>query len=209
MRHKAVLVEWASSVGETMNKPNVHPALISLFLLTVIVGGCSRLEELTKNRDQQPEKPVANSTAGPEKSPSFDGYVLDEASVIDATPETEIEAALRQLEERAKVKCIVVTVRSVGGKQIREYAAERLSDMNVRAEKGVILFVTAIEDREWYIKAAPGLDVELSDEDLSQIGEALVPDFKAKRYAAGLKKSIREMVAKLAKSEKFEAFEIE
>lgn len=192
-----------------MQTHNLSRTLIALSMLAMVVLGCSRLSQNQSNTAQQPDKPVANSTnssSTPEKSSGV--FVRDEANVIESKPEAEIETALRQLEERAKVKFIVMTVKTAGGVDLKDYAADRLSKMDVSAEKGVILLVAALEDREWFIKPAPGLDVELTQGDYQEIGDKLTLDFKAERYADGVKKCVREMIAKLEKTEKFEPIEL-
>lgn len=136
--------------------------------------------------------------------PKADGFVNDFAGVLAEKDKQDLEAALKKLQERAKIDLAIAVVQTTGEKNIFDYSLAMAKEWKVGSENGGILFVAAVEDRKWHIQITKNLEDDLSNDEVKKIGDVVVPDFKSKKYGAGTKKVVNRLIAELAKKQGFE-----
>lgn len=126
--------------------------------------------------------PVAAAYAGT--------YVLDDADVIDAATETRIEELSARVEaDTPGAEIAVVTVDSLDGLEIEEYAEEKFDELGVGSKKlnnGVLLLV-APNERKVRIEVGYGLEGAIPDARAGRIiDDIIIPAFKAGDMAGGI-----------------------
>lgn len=118
------------------------------------------------------------------------GYVMDEAGVIPPDVEARISALSQRIEESTPgAQIAVVTVGSLGGLSIEEYAEELFDELGVGADEsdnGVLLLV-AIAERGVRIEVGYGLEGAIPDPVAGRIlDEDVLPRFRDGDMAGGI-----------------------
>lgn len=135
-------------------------------------------------------------------------YVLDEANVIPADIEARIEKLSAEIESATPgAEIAVVTVTSLGGITIEEYAEERFDQLGVGAkdkDNGVLLLV-AMTERQMRIEVGYGLEGALPDSKAGSIIDSIMtPKFKAGDIAGGIEAGHAAIAGVVA--EEYEAY---
>lgn len=130
-------------------------------------------------------------------------YVLDQAGVLSDAAEYKIQALSSQLSAKANnAQVVVVTVRSLQGEPIEEYALEMLRQWKIGGQKennGLLLLV-AVDDRRSRIEVGYGLEGILPDAKTGRIqDEYMLPAFKNGDYEQGILKGYSAIVNEVAK----------
>ncbi len=127
------------------------------------------------------------------QSLQHDGDVNDYADILSDAEEQALEQRCRQLRERNGAQLVVVTLRSLAGGDIDDFAAklfERWGVGDADRDDGLMLLV-AIEDRKARLEVGYGLEPVLPDSLAGRILEQqLFPAFRQERYAAGLSAAV-------------------
>jgi uncharacterized protein len=187
-------------------------------VLLFALSGCTQSKPVSLASSSTP--PPGNAATAGEGSevrdpppllefPKAGGFVNDFAGVLAEKDEQDLEAALRKLQERAKIDFAIALVETTGEKNIFDYSLAMAKEWKVGSENGGILLVVAVTDRKWHIQVTRGLENGLSDAEVKKIGDLVVPDFKNKKYGAGIKKCVNKMIAELARKQGFEPFTVE
>lgn len=129
-------------------------------------------------------------------------YVLDEAAVISPATEARIEALSARLEAATpSAEVAVVTVPSLGGRSIEEYAEQRFEQLGIGQkgkDNGVLLLVAPTE-RKVRIEVGYGLEGALPDAKAGAIiDEIIIPAFKAGNLDAGIEQGHAAIVGIVA-----------
>lgn len=123
--------------------------------------------------------------------PELTGRVVDLAGLLDEAAETALTAQLAAHEEETSNQIVVVTVPSLNGYDITDYANRlgRLWQIGTSEEDNGVLLVVAPNDRKVRIEVGYGLEGALTDS-LSSIiiQREILPAFKDNDYATGIKK---------------------
>lgn len=173
---------------------------VALLAVALTLVGC---------RAEPPSEPVAPNAAAsaqpdapappPEASaqgdfPKLEGRVVDRASLLSTDQETALTQELAALQERTGDQMVVVTVPSLGGRPIADYARElgnRWELGEAERDNGVLLVVAPAE-RETRIAVGYGLEPILTDDRTKQIiDEALLPSFRDERWHDGIQAGTR------------------
>lgn len=121
--------------------------------------------------------------------PVHDGYVNDFASVLSAADEIYLEDYLNTLERDTSAEVAVVTVTSLDGMTIEEYANRLFAQWGIgkkQKDNGVLLLVST-GDRSVRIEVGYGLEPILPDGRAGEIiRTAIVPQFRAGNYPRGI-----------------------
>ncbi len=115
-------------------------------------------------------------------------YVQDFAGVIDADSKQQMEQLGREVWEQAHAKIIVVTIHSLDGVSIEEFATDLEDKWKVGAkdtDRGVLM-ILAINDRKRRIEVGYGLEGILNDAKVGDIGRSMVPWLQRREYGQGL-----------------------
>lgn len=124
--------------------------------------------------------------------------VQDIATVIPDTDESRLCSTLLEYEQKTGNQIAVLTVQSLDGNDIADYAnkvARAWGVGNEQANNGV-LFVTAIDDRKMRIEVGRGLEPMLTDLQSDQIiRQKIRPYFQRSDYAGGIQSGVDSMIA--------------
>ncbi|MFC1468073.1 TPM domain-containing protein, partial [Verrucomicrobiota bacterium] len=130
------------------------------------------------------------------------GFVNDFANVIPQTQERQLEQLLVSLERQTGAEVAVVTLNSLDGGQIDDFAVrlyERWKLGKAGKDNGVML-LAAINDRKARIEVGYGLEGAIPDGRAGQIlRDDIFPSFKRGQYGNGLiagASSISERIAR-------------
>ena len=92
-------------------------------------------------------------------------YVNDFARVLDPGTEQQLHALCGEVDEKTGAQIAVVTVRSLGGRPIEDFAVDLFKRWGVghkKNERGVLILL-AVEDRKDRIEVGYGLEPILPD----------------------------------------------
>jgi uncharacterized protein len=116
--------------------------------------------------------------------------VVDLAGIIEDTVEAEINNYLRELENKTSAQMAILTIKSLEGQNIEEFAINIAHDKWKLGQKGKdngVLMVVALKDRKYRIEVGYGLEGVLPDSLVGGIGrQYLVPYFKKGDYSSGI-----------------------
>lgn len=125
--------------------------------------------------------------------PDYVGYVNDFASILDASTESDLKNLITTLENETSAEIAVVTVGSLKGITIEEYAVELFERWGIGKEEkdNGILFLVAIEEREVRIEVGYGLEGVITDLEAGNIiNDIIVPNFKNGDFGPGIYEAV-------------------
>lgn len=108
-------------------------------------------------------------------------YIIDQAGLLTSAEVDVIDEKGRELGSTYDLDIIIMTVDSLYGKSAMRYADDYY-DENGYGEDG-ILFLLAMEEREWYISTSGSAIYALSDRELEEIEYEIVPYLSDGRYS--------------------------
>ncbi len=121
--------------------------------------------------------------------PKHVGKVNDFANVLDATDRDALETRLAELERATSAEVAVVTIPTLGGRPLEEYATNLFNTWGIGKagrDNGVLVLV-AVEERRMRIEVGYGLEGVLPDGLAGAvIRESFLPRFRAGDYRTGI-----------------------
>jgi uncharacterized protein len=146
-----------------------------LLASALMVGGCKQAENIHAER--------------PAPAIKFAGRVTDEADLLTPEQETQLSDALTAFEQRTKHQIVVVTVKSLNGRDIALFTRNLANAWGIGRrdhDDGVVMLV-APNERKVRIAVGFGLEKALPDAVAKRIIDAdMVPRFKEKDYFGGI-----------------------
>lgn len=129
-----------------MNRKRVFHLLLVLFTFLLLEGHAFA-------KDTQIPTPVG------------DIYVQDFADVLTKNEENQLKSLGRNLEDQTTAQVAVLTVKTIGEKQIAEYANEAFRQYGIGSKEkdNGVLMVLATDDRAVYIEVGYGLEGRIPD----------------------------------------------
>jgi len=112
------------------------------------------------------------------------GYVSDLAGVISPEARTRLEALCAELEQKTGAQMAIVTVQSLDGEGVENYAVNLFKQLGVGSKKdnrGVLLLV-APHERKYRIEVGYGLEPVINDARAGDAGRAMVPFLRQNDY---------------------------
>jgi uncharacterized protein len=117
-------------------------------------------------------------------------YVVDLAGIINDDVENKLNGYLQELEQKTTVQIIVLTINSLEGKAIDEFAVTTAHDkwqLGQKDKDNGGLFVVSLEDKRYWFATGYGLEGILPDSLVGSIGRKfLVPYFQKGDYSTGI-----------------------
>lgn len=129
----------------------------ALLLLVGLSGACNRVGA---------EAPPGAQPTRHGRQPNQLRPVTDKAGIISEPQEAALAGKLAALERRTGVRMVIVTIPSLGGKEIAAYTRDLANSADVdgrRLEEGVMILV-APSDRQARIAVSRALEKRLPDE---------------------------------------------
>jgi uncharacterized protein len=112
------------------------------------------------------------------------GYVTDLAGVISPEAKTRLEALCAEVEQKTGAQMAIVTVQSLDGESVENYAVDLYKQLGVGSKKdnrGVLLLVAPTE-RKYRIEVGYGLEPIINDARAGDAGRAMVPYLRQRDY---------------------------
>src|SRR5687768_7540119 len=141
-------------------------AFIAFFLLAGAGYSCSFTNTdsgLRRTSTPSPEATPHRSQReikGPLPPPT--GLVNDYATVLDAESSVQLERALSELKEKSDIEFAVAIIETTGGQPIFDYSLALAKGWGIgprdTSKGGAVLFLVAIDDREWRIQVSRSLE---------------------------------------------------
>ena len=133
--------------------------------------------------------------------PPLTGRVVDQAGIMTAQSRSELEAKLKNLEDKSGIQVVVATVKSLEGSDIETYANQLFRNWRLGEAKknnGVLLLV-APNEHKVRIEVGYGLEGTLTDALSSVIiSSAMVPRFKANDFSGGIERGVDGIISVLS-----------
>jgi uncharacterized protein len=128
--------------------------------------------------------------------------VYDYANTISATDERQLESMIDELEQKTGAEIAVVTLQSLEGGQIDDFA-NRLFERWGVGQKGKdngLMFLAAMQDRKMRIEVGYGLEGAIPDSKAGRIRrDVITPYFQAGNPSKGITAGIAELSKEIAK----------
>jgi len=116
------------------------------------------------------------------------GYVTDLASAIEPDTRARLEALCREVEEKTGAQIAVVTVHSLEGESVENFAVDLYKALGVgskRDNRGMLLLV-APDERKYRVEVGYGLEPVINDARAGDAGRTMVPFLREANYSAAI-----------------------
>src|SRR4029077_5782041 len=116
------------------------------------------------------------------------GYVTDLASAIAPDTKARLEALCREVEEKAGAQIAVVTVHSLEGESVENFAVDLYKQLGVgskRDNRGVLLLV-APDEHKYRVEVGYGLEPVINDARAGDAARVMVPLLRQGNYSAAI-----------------------
>jgi uncharacterized protein len=116
------------------------------------------------------------------------GYVTDLAGAIEPDTKARLEALCREVEDKTGTQIAVVTVHSLEGESVENFAVDLYKQLGVgskRDNRGVLLLV-APDERKYRIEVGYGLEPVINDARAGDAGRAMVPLLRERNDSAAI-----------------------
>jgi uncharacterized protein len=116
------------------------------------------------------------------------GYVTDLASVIAPETKVRLEALGREVEEKTGAQIAVVTVHSLEGESVENFAVDLYKQLGVgsKGDNRGVLFLVAPDEHKYRIEVGYGLEPVINDARAGDAGRAMVPLLRERNYSAAI-----------------------
>jgi uncharacterized protein len=115
-------------------------------------------------------------------------YVTDFANVLSESGKAQLSALCAEVEQKTGAQIAVVTVKSLEGRAIEDYAIEVATQLGVgpkKSNRGVLILL-AVDDRRYRIEVGYGLEPILPDGKVGAFGREAVPYLRERNYDGAL-----------------------
>lgn len=108
---------------------------------------------------------------------SYLPMVIDSADLLSGEERTDLEDKAQELRTEYEMDVVILTVDTLDGKSAQNYADDYYDDngYGYGEDYSGILFLLAMEEREWYISTCGDAIYAFTDYGLEQLGENVVP----------------------------------
>ena len=122
-------------------------------------------------------------------------YVSDFAHVMSPAVIQQLDRVCGEVDHEAHAQIAVVTVNTLDGDAVEDYAVELYQKWGLGAKKGPdpdrgVLILIAVQDRKRFISTGYGLEGILPDALVGQIGREMVPALRANDFDGAMKLAV-------------------
>lgn len=130
------------------------------------------------------------------------GYVNDFANVVSESARAELEASLAQVHASTSNEITVVTVSTLGGDTIEQYAVGLFKEWGIGSKENDngVLIILAIQEKRLRIEVGYGLEGALPDSVVKTITDEMIIHLRDNDYDGALRSGV-ERVASLSSGE--------
>lgn len=117
------------------------------------------------------------------------GYVNDFAGVLQPEQRAELEAYLQELDRKTGAQVAVVTLKSLEGGEIRDFANRLFEKWGVgkKGEDRGLMILTVLDQRRVWVEVGYGLEPLLPDARVGHIlDQSVMPYFRSGAFGSGL-----------------------
>jgi uncharacterized protein len=128
------------------------------------------------------------------------GYITDLAGVINADTKSRLENLCTELEQKTGAQMAIVTVRSLEGETVEQYANELFKQLGVgdkKESRGVLLLVAPTE-RKYWTEVGYGLEPVINDARAGDAGRLMRSYFLQGNYSAGIEAAAWQLAKYIA-----------
>jgi uncharacterized protein len=132
--------------------------------------------------------------------PAPTNYVSDFAGVLSPETQASLNRLCAQVDRLAHAEMAVVTVKSLDGESIEDFATA-LEDKWKVGKKGTdrgLLVILAVDDRQYRIEVGYGLEGILPDGRVGDIGRQMVPYLRQSDYSGAVTMAVRQIAGIIA-----------
>jgi len=129
--------------------------------------------------------------------PDPEGFVNDFAGILSLEVEQNLEQKLIQLEKDSAIEIAVVTVGSLEGTTVEDYAVRLFKDWGIgkKNEDNGALLLVAVDERDYRLEVGYGLEPLLTDSKAGRIGRNIIkPNFAEGNYDAGTTEAVDALI---------------
>ena len=101
-------------------------------------------------------------------------YVVDQADILTDQENIELQDLAQELSQTYGMDILIVTVGNLGGWSAQDFA-DGLTENNWWDTEDAILFLLAMEEREWYISTSGEAITAFTDYSLAKLGDMILP----------------------------------
>lgn len=132
--------------------------------------------------------PLLASAAENPKNIHPTGYVTDLAGVIATDTKARLEALGYELEQKTGAQMAVVTVRSLDGESVENYAVDLYKQLGVgsKTENRGVLLLVAPDERKYRVEVGYGLEPVINDARAGDVGRSMIPSLRESNYSAAI-----------------------
>ena len=134
-------------------------------------------------------------------SPTSDFYVYDGAQVLSGATEQYILTTNRELEQKTGAQIVVVTIPSLEGQSLEEYATELFRQWGIgdKEKNNGVLLLCAVEDRQFRVEVGYGLEGDLPDGKTGRMQDTyIIPLLKEDKFDVGIQNGYSAFLQEVA-----------
>jgi len=128
------------------------------------------------------------------------GYVTDLAGAIQPDTKARLEALCTELEQKTGAQMAIVTVHSLEGQSIENYAVDLYKQLGVGGKhdnRGVLLLVSP-DERKYRIEVGYGLEPVINDARAGDTGRAMVPFLRSGDFSSAIETAAWQLAKYIA-----------
>lgn len=129
-------------------------------------------------------------------------YVTDLAGVVDPNTAAQINAMCGDVERKTGAQIALVTVKSLDGQSVQEYAVDLFQHLGVggkKDERGILLLL-APNDRKYWTEVGYGLEPVINDARAGDIGREMVPYLRQNDYSGAVALASGRIATRIAEA---------
>jgi uncharacterized protein len=132
------------------------------------------------------------------------GWVNDFAGMIDIKNQQQISNLCHELDAKANAQIAVVTIDSLGGTSIGDYAHSLFNDWGIghKEDNRGMLILLAKTYRKYYIAEGRGFEKLFPNDRVAAIGKKVIPDLREQHYSNAVLKTAEEIAGIIAQERK-------
>lgn len=178
--------------------------LIPVILFSIFLSSCTSTQQTAAttetavvSEDSEVDVSVETSIKYPEPT----GFVNDFADVFTDDEISQINDFVSNFERETTAEIFVVTVKSLEGLSIEQYASEFFNSWGLGKKdinNGMLLLIS-IEDKELRIDTGLGLEKAVTDDEAGKIiNDVIVPYFKESKYGQGALEGVKVIAQEIS-----------